>query len=184
MPRARPDPFRLQCFYDSLPILVASRLSGPEARAYDHVLYTVAQPYRPRDIALVLAYARAATSPTAVPPATRAQLALGALAYPRFAGAAPAGLDAGAWSAVLHFHDPSYPLDTPAARAGLRSLGFDEAEGDYPGYVAVLDQLKERAPASAVPETHWFLARLLQAGLEAWVQVPERVAGHRVRAPC
>ncbi|MBI4393065.1 MAG: hypothetical protein HY556_04595 [Euryarchaeota archaeon] len=74
---------------------------------------------------------------------------------------------------MLHFQDPSYPLFTTDAAGSLRRVGFPPIVArSYWSYVKAIDVLKEAVPASAVPETNWFLARLIQVALDWWNRPP------------
>jgi len=77
-------------------------------------------------------------------------------------------------TALLHFHNPSFPPFTAGAVQGLALLGkrvrrpsglkLDDVRA-YRRYLDVMSALKERWPYQTVPETHYFHAWLLEASL-------------------
>jgi hypothetical protein len=162
----------LRPFFRALRGSVVKAWQSPEGYAYDHVIYSVGYPYREGDIERALAFAGRKAEAPRLPPLARLNRALTASSYPELADEVPEGLSAQGWSAVLHFLDPSYPLATDGAAAALRALGVKLPESltprSYAAYVAAVDRLKEAAPAWAVPETNWYLARVLEVGLAAW----------------
>lgn len=166
-------------------------IQGPIGAAYDRVIYATGMPVSDADVSRSLGFAGFDERPVSLPRGQELRELIEAHPYPRLARRAPRGIAVEAWSAILHFHDPSYPLDTPDARRGLAHLGYKITEGTpYSAYVAAVDDLKERAPAIAVPETHWFLSRLVQVGLEFWGRgvpprsgAPVKDAGARRRNP-
>lgn len=137
--------------------------------AYDRVLYATSMPITQADVARSLGFAGFEKRPPGLPREDGLRGLLDENSYPQLASLVPQGVASGAWSAILHFHDPSYPLDSSDARRGLAHLGYKITDHDpYATFVAAVDDLKDRAPARAVPETHWFLSRLIQVGLERW----------------
>lgn len=174
MPRGKRESPATDAFFRALRGHVLSAWTSPSGFAYDRVIYAVGYPYRKGDLERVLAFAGRKDEARALPPLAALNRQLTDSAYPQLAGEAPAGISAEAWSAVLHFLDPSYPLATKEAAAALRRLGVELppslSTSSYPAYVAAIDRLKEHAPVWAVPETNWYLARVLEVGLEAYAQ--------------
>ena len=174
MPRGRREPRPFDAFFRGLRRDVLRAWTSPEGFAYDRVIYRVGYPYRDGDIERVLAFAGRKDEGAKLPGLPRLNRTLVDSRYPELASEAPAGVSAEAWSAVLHFLDPSYPLATKEAAAALRALGValpaSLTAASYPAYVAAMDLLKEAAPVWAVPETNWYLARVLEVGLEAWAE--------------
>lgn len=170
MPRARrPDAFRISVFFECLPEAVAEEIEGPVGTAYDGVLYATSMPITSADVVRSLGFAGFEKESLKLPREAELRALLDEKPYPLLATLAPKDVASGAWSTILHFHDPSYSLDSPEARRGLAHLGYNITELDpYAIFVAAIDDLKDRAPARAVPETHWFLSRLIQVGLEHW----------------
>jgi len=167
-PKAR----ALRPFFKTLRERVLACWQSKEGVAYDRVLYSVAYPYAKGDVEEVLAWAGSPAARTKLPALDTLNREWTARPYPEAASLAPPGVSANAWSALLHFLDPSYPLVTEESYAGLRALGFALPERlgarAYPSYVAAVDTLKDEAPVWAVPETNWYLARVIQVGLEGW----------------
>jgi hypothetical protein len=161
-------------FFRALRESVLKAWTSPQGYAYDRVIYAVGYPYRRGDLERALAFAGRANEAAALPPLAALNAALAASTYPDLAAEAPPGMSAEGWSAVLHFLDPSYPLATKEAAAALRALGArlpDELSAkSYPAYVAAVDALKDEAPMWAVPETNWYLARVIEVGLAAWAR--------------
>jgi hypothetical protein len=162
----------LSSFFQSLKAQTLAAWRSREGFAYDRVLYSVRYPYVAPDLEQVLEWAGHPQDLLRLPALEQLNRGLTGRVYPKAASLAPGGVSAEGWSAILHFLDPSYPLATPAAFEGLKELGFSlaprlEASG-YPRYLAAVDSLKERAPVAAVPETNWYLGRVIQVGLESW----------------
>jgi hypothetical protein len=159
-------------FFRALRDGVVRAWTSPEGYAYDRVIYAVAYPYRAGDVARVLAYVGRSAEADALPPLAALNRTLTQSRYPDLADEAPPGVSVEAWSAVLHFLDPSYPLANAQAAQALRAMGERLPEeltpASYAAYVAAVDRLKERAPVWAVPETNWYLARVIEVGLEAF----------------
>lgn len=178
MPRGSREGGALDAFFRSLRGGVLEAWTSREGYAYDRVLYTVGYPYRVGDPARVLKWARREEDLKGLPPLDALNRALTQGRYPELAGEAPPGVSAQGWSAILHFVDPSYPLLTQPAHAALLALGYRlpaaPTTAAYPAYVDALDELKEKAPVWAVPETNWYLARVLEVGLAAFA--PARAA--------
>ena len=174
MPKGRRDGAGLERFFRALRASVLEAWQSPEGFAYDHVIYNVGYPYRAGDIERALAFAGRKREAESLPPLPRLNKALTASRYPELADEVPEGMSAEGWSAVLHFLDPSYPLATDAAAKALRALGAPLPEkltpAAYAAYVAAVDRLKEQAPVWAVPETNWYLARVIEVGLESWAE--------------
>ena len=171
MPSARRDKRAFDTFFRGLRAEVVRAWISKRGLAYDSVQYAVRYPYRSGDVERILKWAGCAPERTRLPPLRALNAQLTSHSYPSLATRAPPGVSAKAWSAVLHFCDPSYPLSTPEAEAGLRALGFNVgtqgSAADYAKYLAAVDELKDRAPMWAVPETNWYLARVLEVGLAA-----------------
>ena len=186
MPRASRKGDRLDGFFRSLRASILEAWSSPEGFAYDRVLYAVGYPYRTEDLSRVLKWAGRPSEERALPPLKRLNETLTRSVYPELASGAPPGVSIEAWSAILHFLDPSYPLATPGANRGLLALGFPVAEAlsptSYAAYLEALDELKERAPVWAVPETNWYLARVIEVGLEAFAPEPPSRSAKRAAA--
>ena len=173
-----PDSAELDRFFQSLSRSVRRELASEAGAKYDRLLYAVSFPYRDQDFGRVLDFVGHSTGGYAHEAVLVS--ALQRLPYPVLARAPLAESDPHAWSAILHFHDPSYPLYTAQAKRSLRRLGYGlSSSSPYVDYVAAVDDLKERCPAWAVPETHWFLARLLQVGLHAWARPVPSLAEDR-----
>jgi hypothetical protein len=167
-----PEARALSRFFRTLKERVVARWQSKEGLAYDRVLYTVSYPYAKGDVELVLEWAGRPQERARLPAVRELNHELTSRPYPQVAPLAPAGVSAQSWSALLHFLDPSYPLATPESYVGVLALGFPveprlDARG-YPGYLAAVDTLKDEAPVFAVPETNWYLARVIQVGLEKW----------------
>ena len=167
-----PEARTLTPFFKTLRERVLRTWQSREGVAYDRVLYTVDYPYAKGDVEEVLEWAGSPGASKHLPGLETLNRQWTARPYPEVAPLAPAGVGATAWSALLHFLDPSYPLVTEESYARLRSLGFPlphrlDARA-YPHYVAGVDTLKDEAPVWAVPETNWYLARVIQVGLEGW----------------
>jgi len=167
-----PEARALSPFFEGLKQRVLSSWQSKEGLAYDRVLYAVSYPYAKQDIDRVLAWAGGALERASLPPLRELNRMLMSRPYPQVAPLAPEGLSAQSWSALLHFLDPSYPLATDRSYAGVQALGFALPQRldttAYPRYLAALDTLKDEAPVFAVPETNWYLARVIQVGLERW----------------
>lgn len=176
MPRAKPENGKLGPFFRALRASVLRAWQSPEGYAYDRVIYGVQYPYRAGDVERALAFAGRPGDARALPPLAKLNRGLTASSYPELAEQVPEGMSAAGWSAVVHFLDPSYPLATDKAVAALRALGAPLPEkltpSSYAAYVAAVDRLKEQAPVWAVPETNWYLARVIEVGLEAWAEEP------------
>ena len=172
MPRARREGARFDAFFRSLRASTLEAWISRDGFAYDRVIYSVGYPYRQGDMARVLAFAGRPRDEGALPPLKALNRTLTASVYPELASNAPEHVSAEGWSAVLHFLDPSYPLATDNARRALAGLGFRMPESltprSYPAYVDAMDELKDKAPVWAVPETNWYLARVIEVGLEAF----------------
>lgn len=170
MPRKRPDERALRRFFSELPAIIGHRWRSREGLDYDEVLYAVSTPYQEGDLELVLRWAGREEELEALPPRSRLNKTLASSPYPELSRRAPSALNAHVWSAVVHFYDPSYPLATPGAGVGLQRLGLPPADRTdpvfYARFVDAVDALKELAPAWAVPETNWYLSRIMQVGLE------------------
>jgi hypothetical protein len=173
LPQGRPSADSALPFFKALRRLVVEAWTSPEGYAYDQVIYAVGYPYRPGDLERVLAFAGRSHEARLFPPLAALNRLLTDSGYPELAGEAPSGVSAESWSAVLHFLDPSYPLATRGAAAALRAMGERLPEevtaSSYPAYVASVDRLKEQAPVWAVPETNWYLARVIEVGLGAFL---------------
>lgn len=172
MPRGRREGGALDAFFRSLRGSVLEAWTSREGYAYDRVIYAVGYPYRPEDPQRVLKWAGREGDLKALPPLASLNRTLTTARYPSLAGESPAGVSAEGWSALLHFLDPSYPLATARAHAALLALGYRlpqaPAPAAYPAYVDALDELKDKAPVWAVPETNWYLARVLEVGLSSF----------------
>ena len=175
MPKGRRKSTREDDFFRALRGSVLEAWTSKDGYAYDHVMYRVGYPYRQGDLDSVLAYVGKREDGRALPPLAKLNRELTKSRYPELAEEVPEGVSVEGWSAVLHFLDPSYPLATPGALAALRALGAklpaSATPASYPAYVAAVDELKEKAPVWAVPETNWYLARVLEVGLEAFAGV-------------
>lgn len=171
MPSGRPNQRALDVFFRSLRADVVRAWVSKRGLAYDRVQYAVAYPYGAGDIDRILRWAGCGAEAKRLPPLRALNDELTSHSYPALATRAPPGVSAKAWSAVLHFCDPCYPLATPEAEEGLRALGFNVGAAgsavNYAKYLAAVDELKDRAPMWAVPETNWYLARVLEVGLAA-----------------
>lgn len=180
MPRASHKGVRFDAFFKSLRASILEAWTSPEGFAYDRVQYAVRYPYKKGDMAAILRWAGRPGDEGSLPALKKLNEALTNSLYPELAFQAPKGLSVEGWSAILHFLDPSYPLATARANRALRALGFALPEAltlaSYPAYVEALDALKERAPVWSVPETNWYLARVIEVGLEAF---PAAVASGR-----
>lgn len=168
------DPAPLRPFFAALrDEILAAWQSGP-GYDYDRVIYAVGYPYREEDVAHVLAWCGRAGERAMLPPVEEVNRMLETHEYPMHAALAPAGVSAHAWSALLHFCDPSYPIYTDKAAKALRSLGIDTAgpdgSPDYRAFLEAVDRLKVEAPVSSIPETNWYLARNIGVGLEGWLR--------------
>lgn len=176
MPKGRREARPHDAFFRALRGSVLKAWSSPEGYAYDHVIYHVGYPYRPGDLDKVLAFVGRRKDGGLLPPLAKLNRKLTLSRYPELAESVPEGVSAEGWSAVLHFLDPSYPLATARALAALRALGANlpasPTPASYPAYVAAVDELKEQAPVWAVPETNWYLARVLEVGLAAFAKAP------------
>ncbi len=176
MPKGKREARPHDAFFRALRGSVLKAWSSPEGYAYDHVIYQVGYPYRAGDLDRVLAFVGRRQDGRALPPLGKLNRELTGSRYPELAKAVPEGMSVEGWSAVLHFLDPSYPLWTPRALAALRALGAklpaSPTPRSYPAYVAAVDELKEQAPVWAVPETNWYLARVLEVGLDAFAKSP------------
>lgn len=167
----RPDPVRLSFFFEMLPAFIHGARNSPAGEDYERILYSTSTPYADDDVDRVLEFARHQLGSTT----ERAPEGLWALllprSYPRYAAMDPPGTDFQAWSALVHFHDASYPLYHEDARNALAHLGYiiDEDRA-YASYVEAVDDLKERVQAISVPESNWFLSRLFEVGLGCWVR--------------
>ncbi len=185
MPRGKPDGAARLRYFRALRGNVLDAWTSPQGFAYDAVLYAVGYPYRKGDVGLVLGFAGKPGDAEALPPLPRLNRTLVESSYPDLAEGAPEGVSAEGWSAVLHFLDPSYPLATLEAVAALRALGAKlppaPTLASYPAYVAAVDALKEQAPMWAVPETNWYLARVLEVGLKAFA--PPKAGEARLTPP-
>lgn len=172
MPRGRREGGALDAFFRSLRPSVLHAWTSREGYAYDRVIYAVGYPYRAGDLERVLKWSGREDDLKALPPLDALNRTLATGRYPSLAGQAPAGVSVEGWAALLHFLDPSYPLATPRAHDALLALGYRlpdaPAPAAYPAYVDALDELKEKAPVWAVPETNWYLARVLEVGLSAF----------------
>ncbi len=151
---------------------------------YDRVIYAVSYPYREDDIAHVLAWCGRAGERAHLPPVEKLNRTLESHDYPGLAGMAPPGVSPEAWSSVLHFCDPSYPVYTAAAADALGSLGYEtrgaDGAADYRAFLEAVDRLKAEAPVTSIPETNWYLARNIGVGLEGWARAhPNRPQGAR-----
>jgi len=171
---AAPEGPRLAPFFAGLRGDILAAWQSPLGFAYDRVIYSVSYPYTEGDVTRVLAWCGRAGERARLPAVGELNRTLEAHSYPELASRAPPGVSAHAWSAVLHFCDPSYPIYTERAAEALSALGFDAAarggEPDYGAFVAAVDELKVEAPAASIPETNWYLARNLGVGLEGWWQ--------------
>jgi hypothetical protein len=172
LPSDPPDARALERFFHRLRGDVLSAWVSKAGLSYDRVLYGVAYPYQKGDVVRVLGWARCRNEHARLPPLAALNKELASYPYPHLASRAPRGVSGLAWSCILHFCDPSYPVLTAKARAGLRNLGFKlgktRTAAEYARYLEAVDLLKELAPVWAVPETNWYLARILEVGLEAW----------------
>jgi hypothetical protein len=181
LPQGKPEGGALSPFFRALRASVLDAWTSREGYAYDRVIYAVGYPYRKGDLERVLAFAGRKEEAKHFPPLGPLNRLLIESRYPELARLAPKGVSVEAWSAVLHFLDPSYPLAKAAANEALVALGFNLPARlkatDYPAFVAALDVLKEKAPMWAVPETNWYLARVLEVGLGAFA--PSEVRGTR-----
>jgi hypothetical protein len=168
-------------FFDGLrEDILAAWQSGP-GYDYDRVIYSVSYPYREDDIAHVLAWCGRASERAHLPPVEMLNRTLESHDYPALARLAPEGVSAQAWSSVLHFCDPSYPVYSEAAAEALRSLGYETRGPDgkvsYLAFLEAVDRLKAAAPVTSIPETNWYLARNIGVGLEHWASAGKRRAG-------
>ncbi|MBI2078682.1 MAG: hypothetical protein HYT80_09995 [Euryarchaeota archaeon] len=164
---ARPDGNTVDWFFEGLVAAVLEELDSPAGAAYDRTLYAIGMEYGAVDARRALDYAvgpRHGATPT-----DKVLASLGQTPYPRLARRRLPGQGIRGTAAILHFFDASYPLHTEPAERALVELGFElPSPLQYVDYVHAIDRLKERCPASAVPESNWFLSRILQVGLEAW----------------
>jgi hypothetical protein len=85
------------------------------------------------------------------------------------------GVDIHRIASWLHFTTNVYPLYNEATCIGLQSLGlncpYDPNDiASYGVYVAMIEGIKEYAPAGALPEYSLPRQRLLELGLAAWSQ--------------
>ena len=83
------------------------------------------------------------------------------------------GIDANRLSRWLHFVTNVYPLYDQDACSGLQKFGLEcpynpSDIASYGVYVAMIEGLKEYAPAGALPEYSLPRQRLLQLGLATW----------------
>lgn len=183
MPRGRPERAAVDAFFRGLRKDVLAAWSSRNGFAYDRVLYAVGYPYGPDDPARVLRFVGREDETKAVPPLAALNRVLLESRYPELGARSPPGLTAWAWSALAHFLDPSYPMATTSAWQALRMMGFDLPEEiaprAYPAYLEAVDALKARAPVWAVPETNWYLSRVLEVGLSRYAP---RAQGARGRA--
>jgi hypothetical protein len=186
LPHGRPEGGALGPFFRALRASVLTAWTSREGYAYDRVIYAVAYPYGEGDLERVLAFVGKKNEAKLLPSLGPLNRLLLDTVYPDLAPRAPRGMSAEAWSAVLHFLDPSYPLANPSANDALGALGFKLPlrlkASDYPAFVAALDVLKEKAPVWAVPETNWYLARVLEVGLEAFAPAQTRPTRAAARA--
>jgi hypothetical protein len=80
-------------------------------------------------------------------------------------------------AALMHFCTPSYPAYIKESAHGLRRLGRRVDHVDsldpkglmaYDAYVQELQRLKDAATFKHVPETYYFLTRIMEAALAAY----------------
>ncbi|MBI4394001.1 MAG: hypothetical protein HY556_09440 [Euryarchaeota archaeon] len=80
-------------------------------------------------------------------------------------------------AALMHFCTPSYPAYLEGSVEGLRRLGRKVDRVDsldptgltaYDSYVRELQRLKDAATFMQVPETYYFLTRIMEAALAAY----------------
>lgn len=168
------EPAPLGPFFAGLREDILAAWQSTPGYAYDRVIYSVNYPYTEDDIAHVLAWCGRAGERASMPPVADINRMLETHEYPAHADMAPAGVSAHAWSAVLHFCDPSYPIYTDQAAEALRSLGLEttrpDGSPDYRAFIEAVDRLKAEAPVTAIPETNWYLARNIGVGLEGWLR--------------
>ena len=172
MPRARPESQSFAPFFRGLRDRTVATWQSRDGYDYDSVLYSIHYPFTEADLDRIFEWVGRGSERRQLPPVAPLNKSLESATYPALAAKAPRGVSAQAWSAVLHFCDPSYPLYTDGAAKGLERLGFEmlDAQGPkaYPAFLAAVDTLKEQAPVWSIPETNWYLARVIEVGLGSW----------------
>lgn len=159
-------------FYAGLRAEILAAWASKPGFAYDRVIYSVHYPYTDEDLDRVLTWCGKPDDRARLPPVGALNDMLEGHTYPELSGMAPTGVSTHGWSAILHFCDPSYAVYTDETALALAELGFDVAGADgapdYGRFLAAVDTLKAEAPATAIPETNWYLARNIGVGLESW----------------
>jgi len=180
LPRARPETGPLDPFFSGLRDRAVANWQSRDGYDYDSVLYSMHYPFTESDLDRILSWVGRRGERTHLPPVVSLNQDLEGATYPSMAAKAPRGVSSHAWSAVLHFCDPSYPLYTDAAAQGLERLGFrlmaPESPNAYPTFLSAVDTLKERAPVWSIPETNWYLARVIEVGLSSWKAATRQAA--------
>lgn len=99
-------------------------------------------------------------------------------------------------TALLHFHNPAFPIYDGASVHGLNVLGYplnfvrdvtEEAIPAYQTYIDLIQRMKDEIPYYDVPEKNYYLTRIVQEslwqlGLESAPRGPERSRVRRTSA--
>lgn len=167
------EPALRRFFLDMPRLYAASQASVHEG--YQRLLYTIEHPLaEPTTDAVEASFQL--PHPHWNPGSRREAIALlDKLPYPSTAAIsdlrAVSGLDLRILSHYLHFFNHAYPIYDKASCAGLGKLGVDvpytlvRDSSIYALYVEAIQDLKERAPYWAVPETNVYLTRIVQGAL-------------------
>lgn len=150
------------------------------SKPYDQLLYAVAGPHTPHDLALIDRILGLEHQGWAAAPAQRIIRLFDGLDYPETAPLA--GLEADAditleqASRYAHFFHHVYPPYEEASVVGLAMLGIEvpwteELDPEvYGRYTEAIEWLKEKAPYWALPESHVPRQRVMQSALAQWAR--------------
>ena len=171
------DVASLRPFFDAVPELFG-RWHATRAVSYDVLLYAVAGPHTPADLALIDRLLGLEHQGWAAAPAQRIIRLFDEMRYPDVTPLARLEADADITleqaSRYAHFFHHVYPPYERASVVGSGLLGLavdwtEELEPDvYRRYTEAIEWLKEKAPWWALPESHVPRQRVMQAALAEW----------------
>jgi hypothetical protein len=182
MALAVPAKQRTRAFFDHVPALFEASKPRWE-QAYNDLIYHVERPLTAANVRSIIAWTdggRVATGPKelALLHETHAKIRwpdVRPLARLR----AIEGMTLPRATALLHFHNPSFPPFTADAVRGLalvgprvrrpEALGLEEVRA-YRRYLDAIVALKEGIPFRDVPESHYFHVWLLECALAEWAR--------------
>lgn len=145
--------------------------------AYDEILYAMRRPLTHGVYQQVLAYVGHHADAGDGDPFAEADRVLRACRYPDpepLAGLRELGCDLRLATALLHFYNPAFPIYDVPSLAAARRLGREvpfevqlsgEGLAAYRQFVLLVHDYKERIGHFFVPETHYYLTRVIEGAL-------------------